>query len=295
MGVHGLHPKSTAGTRTVTTRRYAFDHDSVGPGRHWLDDDLIGSHLVAALSGVIPPGERFFADTIRAQRDWVEGPLVEQIKGFIGQERLHQREHDEFNHALARLGYPTAGIDRASQITFDLAERLPARTKVAIAAAIEHFTAVIAQHSLEEDQLAEWQLSESTRAFLAWHLVEELEHRAVAFDVMQAMGVGELERSLAMRIATLMMIPSVVGGFLVSLAGDRDTWHPLRLVRSLDRFRRSAIVRRSFLRDLLAWNRPGFHPDQRSIDDLLDQWRERLFAPDGEVTANSHHRTSRTG
>jgi predicted metal-dependent hydrolase len=287
MSVRALHPKSTAGTRKVTTRRYAFDHESIGPDRHWLDDDLIGSHLVAALSGVIPPGERFFAEVVREQRHHVDPQLQEQIKGFIGQERLHQREHDAFNHALADLGYPTAGIDRASQITFDLAERLPARLQVAIAAAIEHFTAVIAEHALEEDQLAGWQMSEAARAFLAWHLVEELEHRAVAFDVMQAMGVGELERVLAMRLATAMMIPSVIGGLLVSLAGDRDTWRPWRLARSIDRFRRSAIAQRSFLRDLLAWERPGFHPDQRNIDELLDNWHDELFGPEGLVTTNS--------
>ncbi len=290
MSVRALHPKSTAGTRKVTTRRYAFDHDSVGPDRHWLDDDLIGSHLIAALSGVIPPGERMFADAVREQRRHVDGRLQEQIKGFIGQERVHQREHDAFNHALAGLGYPTAGIDRASQITFDLVKRLPARTQVAFAAAVEHFTAVIAEHSLEEDQLAKWQMSEASRAFLAWHLVEELEHRAVAFDVMQAMGVGEVERILAMRLAVAMMFPSVVGGLLVSLAGDRDTWRPWRLARSLDRFRHSAIARRSMLRDLLAWNRPGFHPDQRSIDGLLERWNEALFGPDGLVTANARTR-----
>jgi hypothetical protein len=287
-----LHAKSTAGTRTVTARRYAFDHEAVGADRHWLDDDLFGSHLVAALSGVIPPGERFFADVIRRQRDRFDGPLRDQIKGFIGQERLHQREHDEFNHALARLGYPTAGIDRASATTFAVAQRFPARLQVAVAAAIEHWTAVIAEHSLVEDQLAAWQMSEATRAFLAWHLVEELEHRAVAFDVMQAMGTSEVERILAMRVAVAMMIPSVVGGLLVSLAGDRDTWHPRRLVRSLRRFRRSAIAQGSFVRDLLAWNRPGFHPDQRDIDDLLDRWRTELFGRDGLVTANSRTRAA---
>ena len=290
MHTAALHPRSTADTRTVTTRRYAFDHESVGPDRHWLDHDLFGSHLVAALSGVIPPGERFFAEAIRRQREQIDGPLRDQIKGFIGQERLHQREHDEFNRSLARLGYPTMGIDRASAVTFAIAERLPARLQVAVAAAIEHWTAVIAEHSLVEDQLADWDMSEATRAFLAWHLVEELEHRAVAFDVMQAMGTSEVERILAMRVAVAMMIPSVVGGLLVSLAGDRDTWNPLRLAQSLRRFRRSAIVRRSFVVDLLAWNRPGFHPDRRKIDDLLDRWRTELFGPEGTVTTNSNTR-----
>lgn len=279
------HPASTAATRTVAARRYAFDHDAVGPDHHGLDDDLLASHLVAALSGVIPPGERFFADAVRRHRNEVDGPLRRQIAGFVGQEHLHQREHDAFNHALAALGYPTAGIDRASAVTFALAERLPARTQVAVCAAIEHWTAVIAVHALADDQLADWQLSEDARAFLQWHLLEELEHRAVAFDVMQAIGTSEPERILAMVLAEAMMVPSVVGGFLVSLLRDRDTWQPARLVRSLGRFRRSAVARPSFVRGLLAWNRRGFHPDQHDLDDLIERWRTQLFGPDGTVTA----------
>ncbi len=286
-GASTLHPKSTAGSRSVTARRYAFEHDQVGVDRHWLDDDLIGSHLVAALSGVIPPGERFFADIVRDQRDRVDVALRDQINGFIGQERLHQREHQRFNEALAGLGYPTAAIDRASAVTFTVMGRLPERFQVAIAAAIEHWTAVIAEHTLEADQLATWQASDAAKAFLDWHLLEELEHRAVAFDVMQAIGAGEAERIAAMHVATVMMIPSVVGGFLVSLARDRDAWRPTRLLRSIGRLRRTPLARRSFLVDLLSWNRPGFHPDERNIDALLETWRERLFAADGYVTANS--------
>src|SRR5579872_3666821 len=188
MPTTSLHAKSTAPTRTVAARRYTFDHGALGPDRHWLDHDLIGSHLLAALSGVIPAGERMFADTVRRQRDRVEGPLRDQVNGFIGQETLHLREHERFNHALARLGYPTAVIDRASAVTFALVERLPARLQVDFAAAVEHWTAVIAEHALAADQLARWELADETRAFLDWHLVEELEHRAVAFDVAQAMG-----------------------------------------------------------------------------------------------------------
>ncbi len=284
MATKNLHRKSTAGSRQVTARRYAFDHASIGSDRHWMDDDLFSSHLLAALSGVIPPGERFFADVVRSQREHLDGPLRDQINGFIGQERLHQREHDEFNHALARLGYPTALIDRASEITFKVAERFPVRLQLAVAAAIEHWTAAVAEHALEADLLADVQMSDDARAFLDWHLLEELEHRAVAFDAMQAAGTSELERILAMRVATTMMIPSVVGGLVVSLLGDPDTWKPRTLLRSLGRFRRSPLAGGSFVRFLLAWNRPGFHPDERNIDDLLARWTEALFGPDGLVT-----------
>jgi predicted metal-dependent hydrolase len=278
-----LHSKSTAATRSVTTRRFTFDHaDAVD--RHYFDDDLVASHLVAALSAVIPAGERFVADTVRRYREQLDPILKSQANSFVGQEMVHQREHDRFNETLGRLGYPTELIDRASQLTFTLASRLPTRLQVAMTAAIEHWTAVIGEHTLASDDLdTAWDLPEESRAFLAWHLVEELEHRAVAFDTMQAVGTSEVERILAMDLVVALLAPAVVGGFLLSLAKDADAWRPLRLLRSLDRLLASNLGQWSFVRDLLSWSRPGFHPDERNIDTLLERWRERVFGPGGLI------------
>lgn len=292
MSTARLHPKSTAATRRVTTRRVGFDHEKVGPDRHYLDDDLVGSHLIAVLSAVIPAGERFVADTVRNYRDEIDDPLRSQAKSFMGQESTHQREHDRFNHALARLGYPTAAIDRASAATFKAADRLPPRLQVAMTAAIEHWTAVIAEHTLGDEQFETWDVPEEAVAFLGWHLVEELEHRAVAFDVMQAVGANEVERIMGMAVAVAMLAPSVLGGMVLSLATDRDAWRPLRLVRSFRRLGNSALGSRSFLRDLLSYERPGFHPDERNIDSLLQRWNDELFGPEGLVTVRTRRQAS---
>jgi hypothetical protein len=36
-------------------------------------------------------------------------------------------------------------------------------------------------------------------------------------------------------------------------------------------------------RHLLAYNRPGFHPDDRDASDLLEEWKQRLFAEGGPL------------
>jgi uncharacterized protein len=281
-----LHAKSTAARRTVTTRRVAFDHDEV-VDHHYFDDDLIASHLVATLSAVIPPGERFVANAVRRFRSRLPEALKAQANGFVGQEMIHQREHERFNQSLARLGYPTGPIDQVSEATFAMAARLPARLQVAMAAAIEHWTAVIVEHVLASGELeSTWQLPDATRAFLAWHGIEELEHRAVAFDTMQQLGTSELERIVAMQLVVALLAPAVVGGLVRSLLTDRDSWRPLRLLGSVDRFRKkSSLVQWSFLRDLVSWDRPGFHPDERDLDDRLDEWRTRILGPGGIVEA----------
>src|SRR3546814_9972414 len=71
------------------------------------------SHIAAMLSSVFPEGEDFFVRSVRAYRDRIDDPeLSKQVKGFIGQEAIHGREHRDFNEQLAALGYPTLGVDR---------------------------------------------------------------------------------------------------------------------------------------------------------------------------------------
>ena len=34
---------------------------------------------------------------------------------------------------------------------------------------------------------------------------------------------------------------------------------------------------------LKAYERPGFHPDDRDTDGLVAEWREKLFGPEGTL------------
>lgn len=272
-------------SRHITTRRVAFDHADLGPDRHWFDDDLFSSHLVAALSAVIPPGERFVADAVKKRRPHLPVSMRSDINGFVGQETMHQREHTRFNEALAGLGYPTDLIERWSGLSFALMSRLPESLQVASTAAIEHWTAVIAENFLETDRLDEIQWSPSSRSFLTWHLYEELEHRALAFDAMRSEGTSELERMMAMQVVVGFLIGPVVGGLVLSLLSDRSLRRPTRLLRSMRRFQNSGLVRPRFVRDLLSWYRPGFHPDHRNIDDVMARLEEELFGETGRLVA----------
>ena len=79
----------------IQTRRVAFDHPRGSLRRHYVDGDLVMSHLVALLSATFPPGEDFFVRSVRHYRDRVTDPdLAARVRGFIGQEVVHGREHD---------------------------------------------------------------------------------------------------------------------------------------------------------------------------------------------------------
>lgn len=96
-----LHPASALATRTITTRRPKFDYGGGLSRRHFAQGDLLTSHLVAVLSGIIPEGERFVVDAVKRYRADIADPLLkQQANAFVGQESVHQREHERLNEVL---------------------------------------------------------------------------------------------------------------------------------------------------------------------------------------------------
>ena len=150
-----LDRQSTDPDRQIPTRRMSFEESLQDLPRHFAaDGDLILSHLAAALSAVFPDGEDFFVRSVRRYRDQITDPdLKRQVNGFIGQEAMHGREHRAFNDRLDQLGYPTKRFERITAKGLALRERmLPPISNLAATAALEHFTATLAELVLSSAQ-----------------------------------------------------------------------------------------------------------------------------------------------
>ncbi|HEX4979778.1 MAG TPA: metal-dependent hydrolase [Acidimicrobiales bacterium] len=248
--------------------------------------DLVFSHIAATLSAVFPDGEDYFVRSVRHFRSAVDDPaLLPQVSGFIGQEAMHGREHRIFNRRLAELGYPTLLFERATTLGLGVAEKvLPAKANLAVTAALEHFTATLAELLLADEEVRSLFGHDEVQGLFLWHALEESEHKAVAFDVYRHVGGSERLRRVVMDGVTLGFLGGVGLGLGISLLTDRATYNPRTLWRSLNRVVRSPIVRRSVWRELRAYNRQGFHPDDRDATALVEQWRVELFGENGSLT-----------
>ena len=104
--------------RDVHTRRIRFAYPESGLHKHYVDGDLVMSHVVAVLSATFPPGEDFFVRSVRNFSDKITDPeLKRQVAGFIGQEVTHGREHRELNRRAARDGLPRpTGVARLVKV-----------------------------------------------------------------------------------------------------------------------------------------------------------------------------------
>lgn len=283
-------PERDLADRQLTTRRPRFEFNGRLPARHFARGDLLTSHFVALMSAIIPEGEQFVIDAVKQYRSEVTDPrLRKQVNAFIGQETMHQREHERLNEVLHAMGYPTRFVHRSGVLLRSLGRRLlPRELQLASTAAIEHWTAVIAEHALGGERSALDELDDEVAAFLTWHLIEEIEHKSVAFDVMRSLGTSERQRIVAMRLLIVLVGPSLAVGLLVSLAKDPAARNPANLWRSLQWVRaNSAMANKSFGADVSSWRRPGFHPDDRDHTELLERWTAVAFGSGSIVEQRS--------
>lgn len=273
--------------REVKTRRIRFSYPTGGMNRHYVDGDLVMSHVVAVLSATFPEGEEFFVRSVRNFKDDVthNAELKSQVAGFIGQEVTHGREHRALNERLQQMGYPTRPVDRFVWFAFtQFFERvLPKRAQLAITAALEHYTATLAEILLHKPEAQALLGETEVRSMLLWHALEESEHKAVAFDVYRAVGGKEWMRILTMRLISLGFLLFVVAATVASLAGDRAAYHPVRLARSVAALRHSPFLGWDVARHIAAYNRRGFHPDDFDATELLQRWRAELFGEQGSL------------
>jgi hypothetical protein len=272
--------------RKVPTRRISFEAALQDLPRHFAaDGDLILSHLAASLSAVFPDGEDFFVRSVRHYRDQITDPdLKRQVAGFIGQEAVHGREHRVLNDRLAQLGYPTKRVERLTKWGLETRERiLPPKANLAATAALEHFTATLAELLLTSDETRDQLGHDEVRNLFLWHALEESEHKAVAFDVYKAVGGSERLRVWTMNGFRFGFVGFMALQVTLSVLFDRAAYRRGNLRRSWHRFRRSPLVSRTLWDQLRDYNRPDFHPEDRDTTELVERWRTELFGEQGTL------------
>ena len=269
----------------LKARRMKFSFPSGTKRQHFVDDDLVLSHFTAVLSAMFPEGEDFFIRSVRNYNDRITDPELQQaVKGFIGQESTHKTQHRMLNERLQAMGYPTERIDRHVKRLLNRMEgRFSRKMALAGTAALEHYTATFAEILLNSDEWLKLLDGSDVREILLWHAFEEAEHKAVAFDVYRAVDGTEKMRAWAMRIATTIFVTEMIVQTALSLAGDRAAYNPVRLIKSLNSFRKSPLFTRAAFRRYASYTRPGFHPDDWDSSATLEHWSKEL------VDAGGHH------
>jgi predicted metal-dependent hydrolase len=137
---------------------------------------------------------------IRTMRDALprieSAPLRAEVQAFCAQEGQHYREHARANDAIRTR---RTGFGRLAELEREIAAEYASFTRdrslrwnLAYAEGFEALTA--AQSRLQFEERVFERMTGPLRDLMEWHIMEEIEHRTVAFDVYRALYGGYLFR-----------------------------------------------------------------------------------------------------
>lgn len=260
-------------------REYAIEDVLAGD---WFDGHPFKTAFFNAMSMTFPLGEKFFIDSVRHYADRIDDPKLQaEIRGFCGQEGFHRREHERYNRSLcAQRGYDHDYLEGRLRKNIEFTNKhTSALERLAATAAFEHITAIMAESALNDDNPMMGCVDSEMQAMWDWHAAEEMEHKAVAFDVYRAVGGTEKLRRRAMRQATFFLLFDVGVGIVHMLRRDRKLWNFRIWKEGLQfLFGKQGILRRVYPA-YKEFYREGFHPWQRDTRPLLYQWKSEQGEP----------------
>ena len=154
----------------------------------WHGGDRFKTILMNAISFLLPSGEKLLIDVINNNlKNINDEKLLRECKWFIRQEVNHSAEHIRYNNSLCdSRGYDYEKLQLESHInrnSYKVVKRaLGEQYCLAMTACIEHLNSIAGELMLTDKRWFSGMPIEMID-FWEWHSIEEIEHKAVCFDV----------------------------------------------------------------------------------------------------------------
>lgn len=171
--------------RAMTVRRMAFEF-APDMERVFIKNDPAMSFMFLGAWIMLPYLEPYLIRTMRQALPHIRDPkLVDDLKRFCAQEGEHFKQHAKANDIIRGLN-PAYEALRELEAELDAEYKMfskdkPLKFNLAYAEGFESMTSAMSRAQLE---VGLYDRTDSPLAQLGkWHIMEELEHRSVAFDV----------------------------------------------------------------------------------------------------------------
>jgi len=275
-----------ATNQKIVRRNVELSYDANKSYSFYYEENPVVTSLFVVLSAMFPPGEMFFIESIRNVRNQIKDEkLLEDIRAFIAQEAFHSREHKTLNNHLIHSNYPEViEIEAKTKARLDKLRKLSTVEQVAATVVMEHYTATLARLLLT-DQLIKRKTTQESRNLWEWHALEELEHKSVAFDVLNAIGGNSSKnRKLALARVTKLIMP-IMFEYWIKILKRKDIRFSLKQLKDgvylgFGGVNRLGILSKAFV-DMLDVRDESFNPLHMQTEQLEAEFREKLFGRQG--------------
>ncbi len=230
----------------------------------WCNTSAVTSSIMESVSLVTPVLEKFFIRTVtEGLSEHTPTLLRERCLTFVREEAEHTRVHRKFNHTLlAYLGHTPPGLPLLDRLLDGTRKRLSLSNRLMLAAALEHFTAVLSKVYIAQEARLDFQ-SAFARQLFSQHAREEIAHRSVVFDLWLTRGtLGRFKRTLTVLAILLVGIGYV--SISIPWILRRKTGSLTATLGALASFaisNRANLSSYSPLTELFSFVRSDYHPD----------------------------------
>ncbi|MBK9330559.1 MAG: metal-dependent hydrolase [Sphingobacteriales bacterium] len=286
----------TAPSPALKVRNVHFNFDKVP--KHWVLGSSIATHFVNSMHVVFPEGEKFFVRSVRRfAKDIKDEQLKKDINSFCGQEGVHAREHQRFWEVMEEQKLkPMWFADFLKSTAFSgkysyenmsrgllnrIQPRLGDKFALSVTTALEHYTAILANALFHEPIATNDNIAPQMLELLHWHASEEIEHKAVCFDVLKEVDDSYFLRVSGMGLATVLLWGYLGIGQIYFISQDKDKsivkmpFETYLLLKTVV----FGEIGKNLSRHLLEYFKRDFHPD--NIDDryLIEQFfKDKAYA-----------------
>lgn len=254
----------------ITVRKPQFNPKAIR--RHYFANSPVMSHLLTALSSTFPIGEQFFVHSVRDKV--TDEKLQAQIAAFIGQEAMHSKAHAEFNDAWRSDTYNLDRFQAWLARKDHYVKNLHPKIQLAITCAFEHFTALLGGYILRHLEVLST-LDDDAVKLWVWHAIEEIEHRAVAFDVYQHVYGDDKIRRMIMRSVTTGFASLTFYSASKLFMQDRKKSLP-KIGGNLFGAYLLAKMFIQLLPEYLSYYQKNFHPSEIDYSSIVTYWKQRM-------------------
>ncbi len=255
----------------IIIRPFAFEFpDDLDPV--WVPDNPFRSHLFNGLSLTMPYLEPYLIKSIQEAMAHIEEPeLLQDMRGFNGQEGRHYQCHRRLNDLLKANGYPElAGVEKRLSESYDRLSKMSLRTRLAYNAGFETMTNGFTHWMINKRTSLFRGASPHVASFWLMHMVEETEHKTVAFDVYMAYSGKYLPRAIGMLHGSLHVLGFGILGMLTALKKDNLLYQPRSMLNIMREIMSLTInVGPYLLRGLLPWHNPRCEGDPQWMTDWV--------------------------
>ena len=263
----------TSGDSTIPVRKMGFDFSDVP--KDYMNGSLAESHFFDGLNLLFPEGERFFMRAVRNGLNKIKDEnLKQQARGFFGQETQHAIEHEKFFDVLEKNDYEfRPKLEKMNKFIIKMRDILPHSLSLSITAGAEHLTAVLGATALDDEGIEN--SHPAMRDLIQWHAIEEIEHKAIAFDVYKASG-GSYPMRVFGYLNALLFI-HVTSTYFVKDFLRQDGYSKREAKRLLKASQKNMLRKHPSLRQsLMSYFKPRFHPNDIDESGLVVKAMDRL-------------------